>query len=528
MIRVAAEPGLVFDAMRPAAEPSPLRTDVAGFIGRTRRGPLGVAVRVTGWREFRQIFGGALADADTPLALQGYFDNGGDVAWIVRLPTPQTAKMAEVEWDLACAAPGELPWQGWNPADARFTAPRYRVKASSLGAWGSGVRVGARYRSWGAGGLAEVDLSVRAADEPEELLVGLDPKQIESQVAARSALVRLVPLDSFPAPQVVLDRQPSPGGPQLLRWQPLVLAGGGEDAPVAADYFAAIALLGDHGEVALTAMPDLQRDVGGEAEAVQIEAMAQAEALHDRLVVLDLPVTADAVAALAWSRRMRDPPGSRTARAGVAYHPPISVADPFGGVARPLRTIPPCGHVAGLISRLDRERGAQHTPANATLSDVVDVAAGFAPAERAALNEAGINVLRCKPGQGIQVWGGRTLLDLPEGRYVAHRRLIHRLVRAVRRVAEPLVFETNGPTLWLALARAATSVLLEAWRAGGLQGERADEAFRVSCDEANNPPEQQALGITVCEIQLAPAVPMEFITLRVSLSAQGSLDVFEQ
>jgi len=249
--------------------------------------------------------------------------------------------------------------------------------------------------------------------------------------------------------------------------------------------------------------------------------------LHDRLVVLDLPPAPDAEAVIRWSGSMRNAAGQPGARAAAAYHPPVSVADPLGGIARPMRTIAPSGHVAGLISGLDRSRGAQYTPANATLSGVADVASSYDLAGRAALNEAGINLLLCRPGQGIQVWGGRTLLDRPEGRYIAHRRLIHRLVRAVRRAAEPLVFETNGPALRLALVRAATSVLLEAWRAGGLQGSRAEEAFQVRCDAGNNPPDQQELGVAICEIALAPAVPMEFVTLRISLSAQGSLDVFE-
>jgi hypothetical protein len=176
---------------------------------------------------------------------------------------------------------------------------------------------------------------------------------------------------------------------------------------------------------------------------------------------------------------------------------------------------------------MDRSRGAQYTPANATLAGVADVQSGYDLAARAALNAAGVNLLLCKSGQGVQVWGGRTLLDKPQGRYVAHRRLIHRLVRAARRVAAPLVFETNGPVLWLALVRGVTTVLLEAWRAGGLQGARAEEAFQVVCDATNNPPAQQDLGIVICDVALAPAAPMEFITLRISLSAQGSLDVFE-
>jgi phage tail sheath protein FI len=525
MSAAATAPGLYFEAVRLPPASSPLRTDVAGFAGRTRRGPFGTAVRVTGWREYLQVFGGLLADADTPLAIQGYFENGGDAAWIVRLPAgrpPQEAgTAASVLWDLTRSGPDQPQWIGWLPADAGFAATRFRIEASSPGAWGKSVRVDARYRNHGTSGQAEVDLVIRAADEPEERLIGLDPAHIHEAVAVDSNLIRLVPLDAF-------EPQAGKGtGPQLLRWQTLLLDGGSEHEIDITDYTAALTALGDQIEVALTGFPDLQVDLGNQARNLQLAAIAQAEALHDRLVLLDLPPTPDVSSALQWSLRMRRDAGEAGPRAAAAYHPPVSVLDPLGGAAQPLRTIAPSGHVAGLISALDRSRGAQYTPANATLDGVADVVSSYTLAERAALNDAGVNLLLCKPGQGVQVWGGRTLLEAAQGRYIAHRRLIHRLVRAARRVAEPLVFETNGPALWLALVRAITSVLLEAWRAGGLQGARAEEAFRVLCDATNNPQDQQDLGIVVCEISLAPAVPMEFITLRISLSAQGALDVFE-
>ena len=89
------------------------------------------------------------------------------------------------------------------------------------------------------------------------------------------------------------------------------------------------------------------------------------------------------------------------------------------------------------------------------------------------------------------------------------------------------MFETNGPVLWLTLTRAITTVLVEAYRAGGLKGSRPEEAFQVRCDTTNNPPDAIDRGEVLCEVDLAPAAPMEFITLRVSLSATGSLDVFE-
>ena len=51
MAATAALPGSRVELVRPPAEPSPLRTDVAGVIGRTRRGPVGEPVRVDGWRD---------------------------------------------------------------------------------------------------------------------------------------------------------------------------------------------------------------------------------------------------------------------------------------------------------------------------------------------------------------------------------------------------------------------------------------------------------------------------------------------
>ena len=112
------------------------------------------------------------------------------------------------------------------------------------------------------------------------------------------------------------------------------------------------------------------------------------------------------------------------------------------------------------------------------------------------------------------------------GRFVAHRRLLHRLVRAIRRVAEPLVFDDNTPALRLTLVRGITSLLLEAFRSGALRGARPDDAFRVACDDSNNPPEQHP-GLVVCDVEVAPAVPMEFIRIRLALGQEGRLEVVE-
>jgi uncharacterized protein len=173
------------------------------------------------------------------------------------------------------------------------------------------------------------------------------------------------------------------------------------------------------------------------------------------------------------------------------------------------------------------QRGAYYTPANAQILQAVDLSRPLSAPEQAALYEGGLNLLRCSPGQGLLVWGGRVLGVDPIGGFVAHRRLIHLLVRAIRAVAEPLVFDVNGPELWLAFTRSITTVLLQAFRAGALRGDTPDQAFRVICDASINGPDQIDNGICLCQVQVAPAVPMEFITLRIAVSAQGQLEVLE-
>jgi len=348
--------------------------------------------------------------------------------------------------------------------------------------------------------------------------------------------VRLIP-DGAPIQSVA-------SGPSRLDWQ-LTLAGGSDGAASdSASYSAALSQLNDEPEVALLALPDLYRDLDDpQAHGLLVDLLVQVDASRDRLLLLDAPLDRarrtglQSAQMLAWVDGLRGDPRSVECRSAAAYHPWLSVPDPLGGVVNPLKAVPPSGHVAGVISKLDRERGPHYTPANAPLLDAVDVSARLNADELVQLNASAVNLLRCSYGNGLQVWGSSTLAREPRSEvtrqvfvadhFIGYRRLIHRLVRAIRRVAEPLVFDTNGPELWLTFVRAVTTVLLEAYRGGGLKGARPDEAFCVRCDDKTNPPQERELGRCVCEIGVAPVAPMEFIVFRVALGGEGTLEVFE-
>lgn len=507
-VRVARAPGLAFEAVRPPADPSPLRSDVAAFVGPTRRGPIGVPTRVEGWREYVQVFGDLERDLDMPYAIRGYFENGGEIAWIIRVAAPGATTSTTTWMAKGLAALGNAIFQ---------------ISAATPGSWSRNTRVSLRYRGRTVTGTSTVDVSIRASGETEELRA-IPAVDLVTHIASASRLIRIQQIGTAP-----------PATPRSFATDTVVLdQSGSAQPPQFEDYLDAIDMLLDVSEAAIVAFPEVHELGEVYASRVIRTAASAFDPLHDRLVLVDLPRDAPHVRwhvddILKWvgttlGRGDDDKTWvARWWRSAALYHPWVRVADPLGGVASPVRDIPPSGHVAGVISKLDRERGPGSTPANTALLDMLDLREDYSNDEQALLNPEGVDLLRCVPALGFSVWGGRTLDRTTP--FVAHRRLLHRLVRAIRRVAEPLVFETNGPVLWFTFVRAVTAVLLDAWRTGALAGTRPEEAFGVVCDATTNPPEEIDAGRCVCNIELAPAVPMEFILIRVALSRDGSLEV---
>lgn len=504
-------PGIEFAASRPPEEAA-LRTDIALFIGSAERGPVGEAVRVEGWRGFGAVYGELQPDMQMPYAIKAYFENGGRIAHVIRLAPG--AELARSEWDLSADG-------GFVPSAVGFVG--FELRAASPGTWGNDLEVTANYRR-GDDPASAFDFAVRLGGTVVERLSGIRGDAIEAGVAERSALIRIV-LDTSSAAAPVSG----PVGPRLRKWSALrPKAGTGGSVPGEKDYREALETAMQVPEAALIAMPDLHHHCDeGLASQIILGAARMADARLDRMVIADVPESvADTIGARQWLARFANDPAIM--RAAAFYHPWIRMRDPVGTLRAPMRSIPPSGHVIGLISRLDRVRGAHVTPANDTLSDAVDLTHRPGDAVQGELNALGINALRCQSGRGLVVWGGRLPQMLP-GRptYLAHRRLIHRLVRAIRRVAEPLVFDPNDRMLQLTLSRAATTLLMEAFHAGVLKGVSPTQAFQINVGPELNDAAAHDAGRIICEIAVAPAVPMEFIKIRVGLSADGEVEMVE-
>lgn len=95
-----AAPGVYVEEM-PSAQKSltPAPTAIAAFVGFTERAPNddpsdpeGTRPRlVTSWTQFEELYGSFTPGAMLPLSVYGFFQNGGTIAYIVRIPNTEPA-----------------------------------------------------------------------------------------------------------------------------------------------------------------------------------------------------------------------------------------------------------------------------------------------------------------------------------------------------------------------------------------------------------------------------------------------------
>lgn len=183
--------------------------------------------------------------------------------------------------------------------------------------------------------------------------------------------------------------------------------------------------------------------------------------------------------------------------------------------------IPPAGHIAGVYARTDGRVGVHKAPANEVLEGVQDLNVRLSQEILGQLNVTHVNCLRAFPGRGIRVWGARTLSNQPAWLYVSVRRLFLTATRWIERTMVADAFEPNDVRLWARIGRQLTSYFTDLFERGALKGRTAADAFYVKCDAETNPSEVIEQGQVVTEIGLAPAIPNEFVVVRIIQQAAG-------
>ena len=489
--------------------------DVAlgAFVGAALRGPVSAPLYVGSWTDFTRRFG-LFRSADgtktflLALAVYQFFANGGRGAYIQRVVGSNFRSAEMVLRDAASEGNQVLTVAALDPGDwavgSLFVQVTDVVPTGANSATQNGDTFSLTVFSGGAttGYIVErwTDLS-------------LDPANARYAPDVINGSSNWI---SVTTPSVTSTKPPIENTVPVALVKPSGVTASLDGAALTASNLSAAA---DKFDVVSNNLvfnvPDAYDLSDTDSKTVVNAFLLKADSRGDSFVVVDVPKVAETT--LAGARTWAT--GINASANGAVYFPSLVITNPVTGSAGRSLTVAPGGAVAGMILRTDASRGTFKSPAGvgANLTNVVDAALKLTPTD---LDDANtgvrpLNVVRPVPGAGICVMGSRTLAGTQPSRYVATRRTLHMIKKAVRELSAFAVFENNDYILWGQVTTAISTYLNQLWQAGGLKGASPSQAFYVLCDATNNTTQSINDGVLNVEIGVALQTPAEFVVIRI-------------
>lgn len=193
-----------------------------------------------------------------------------------------------------------------------------------------------------------------------------------------------------------------------------------------------------------------------------------------------------------------------------------------------LNLVPPSAAMAGIYTMVDNTRGVWKAPANVSLAGVISPAVTISAVDQEELNVTtqgkSINAIRSFIGEGVLVWGARTLDgNSLDWRYINVRRTMIMLEESCRLAAKALVFEPNVANTWVTIRSMIQNFLTSIWKRGGLAGSTPEDAFSVHVGLGETmTPDDILEGILRVTVLVAMVRPAEFIEITFQQQMQKS------
>ncbi|MEX2627143.1 MAG: phage tail sheath subtilisin-like domain-containing protein [Ilumatobacteraceae bacterium] len=487
-------------------------TAVAAFVGFSAKvpdddptDPDGLKPRlVTNWSQFENLYGGFVPGAMLAHSVYGFFNNGGSLAYIVRIPHTE---------------PADEPGQMALPAGDRALGPALEFTTAEPNAPIS-VAVSPEPPADDADDDAPPTFKIDVL-EKDAVVESYEGVTLAGAADALKGSTKVKVESKIDVDQLAADLRTIPTGVHAIEPAPPTPV----SVPGRAFTGSETARTGINGltiadDVTMVMVPDLvtaaTKDDGsidlGLWKSVQLALINHCEGQANRMAVLDAPPGMNPQQIKEWrsDTAMYDSPFA------ALYYPWIEVANPAATNGDTEIMVPPSGHMAGIWSRTDETRGVWKAPANEVVRGALDVELNITKGEQGLLNPIGINCIRPFGTQGIRVWGARTLASDTDWTYINVRRLFNMIETTIMNGTQFAVFEPNDQKLWEGLKRTVGSFLRGLWRDGALFGATAEQAFYVKCDAETNPPDSIDQGKVVVEVGIAPVKPAEFVIFRIS------------
>lgn len=246
--------------------------------------------------------------------------------------------------------------------------------------------------------------------------------------------------------------------------------------------------------IAIVAIP------GAVAPAVQAALIAHCESMGHRVVILDPSTTNDINAVLAQRAGLSSPDGF-----AALYFPWVQAA-PAGESL----LLPPSGLVAGVFAR-----SAPPASPTGAVASATGVSFPVNGSQDSQLTPQGVDTIRLFTGQGVLVWGARTLASNSDWRYLAVRRAGSAIAASIQAGTAWCHQESNDESLWSQLRADVTDFMSSRFAAGWFQGSTPNQAFFVRCDATTMSAQDIAEGRTIIRVGFAPLTPAEFVILTI-------------
>ena len=200
----------------------------------------------------------------------------------------------------------------------------------------------------------------------------------------------------------------------------------------------------------------------------------------------------------------------------------------IAAATRKLNLLPPSAAMAGIYTFVDNNRGVWKAPANVSVNSVVSPAVSLSQYDQRDLNVTpmgkSINAIRTFIGEGVLVWGARTLDgNSLDWRYINVRRTMIFLEESCRLAAKRMVFEPNVEGTWVTVKSMIENFLNSIWRQGGLAGAVPEDAYSVHVGLGDTMTADDILeGLLKVTVLVAVSHPAEFIEITFQQEQQKS------
>lgn len=210
----------------------------------------------------------------------------------------------------------------------------------------------------------------------------------------------------------------------------------------------------------------------------------------------------------------------------------MQISPVYNGILKEARRIlnllAPSASMAGLYTMVDNTRGVWKAPANVSVNSVISPAVNITNDEQEDLNVPlsgkAINAIRVFVGEGIKVWGARTLDgNSLDWRYINVRRTMIMLEESIKNASRTYVFDPNVAATWINLKSMIQNFLTGIWKRGGLAGASPEDAYSVHVGLGDTmTPEDILEGILRVTVLVAIVRPAEFIEITFQQQMQKS------